>query len=171
MKTLYKNNNGSMVNFVQSCIPGILGWARAFSAKPNWTPVKVYANAGKQKQEILDDNRGKSGIYMWNNLLTDKIYIGSAQDIKRRLTFYYSTSSLKKETSMHISRALLKYGYSSFSLSILEYCSVENLIEREQFYIDLLEPGYNICKTAGSTLGKIHSEEARVKISSTKKRY
>jgi len=32
-----------------------------------------------------------------------------------------------------------------------------------------LEPEYNICKTAGSTLGKTHSEEAKGRISTTKK--
>lgn len=70
---------------------------------------------------------------------------------------------------MHINRALLKWGYSSFSLSILEYCSVDVLIQREQHYIDFLKPDYNICTTAGSTLGKLHSLEAKDKISKTKK--
>jgi group I intron endonuclease len=106
---------------------------------------------------------------MWTNLFTSQSYVGSAEDIKRRLNSYYSISYLKRESSMYICRALLKHGYSSFGLSILEYCSVENLIQREQYYIDTLEPEYNICKTAGSTLGKTHSEEAKGRISSTKK--
>jgi group I intron endonuclease len=70
---------------------------------------------------------------------------------------------------MYIHRALLKYGYSLFSLTILEYCSEENLIEREQYFIDTLKPDYNICTTAGSTLGKIHSDGAKEKISVSKK--
>lgn len=70
---------------------------------------------------------------------------------------------------MHINSALLLYGYASFSLSILEYCSEENLIQREQYYIDILQPGYNICKTAGSTLGKLHSDDAKERISNAKK--
>lgn len=165
MKTLYKNNNVSMGNLMQ----GLVGFSgnRAFST--NWTPVKVYANADLQKQEILEENKGKSGIYMWNNLLTGKIYVGSAQNIKRRLTSYYTISFLEQETSMYICRSLLKHGYSSFGLSILEYCSVENLVQREQYYIDTLKPGYNICKTAGSTLGKAHSEDTKGRISVSKK--
>jgi len=51
----------------------------------------------------------------------------------------------------------------------LEYCSVDNLIQREQYYLDTLKPEYNICTTAGSTLGKLHSLEAKDKISITKK--
>jgi group I intron endonuclease len=70
---------------------------------------------------------------------------------------------------MYINRALLKEGYSSFSLSILEYCSEEDLIQREQHFIDALQPEYNICTTAGSTLGKMHLDKTKDMISETKK--
>lgn len=132
-------------------------------------PVKVWDNPDLQKLEILYENSGKPGIYMWKNLDSGKIYIGSAKNIRTRLTAYYNINHLTRGSNMHINRALLKWGYSSFSLSILEYCSVENLIQREQYYLDTLKPEYNICTTAGSTLGKLHSEEAKEKISSTKK--
>jgi group I intron endonuclease len=66
---------------------------------------------------------------------------------------------------MPICSALLKYGYSSFKVYILEYCEKENLIQREQYYFDRLNPNYNICKTAGSTLGRKHSEETKEKLS------
>src|SRR4051794_20615442 len=65
---------------------------------------------------------------------------------------------------MAICNALLKYGYSKFSVEILEYCDSMDLIKREQYYIDLLKPEYNILKIAGSRLGSIHSEETRAKI-------
>lgn len=45
-----------------------------------------------------------------------------------------------------IYRALLKYSYSNFSLDILEYCELDVLIEREQYYINILKPEYNILK-------------------------
>jgi group I intron endonuclease len=70
---------------------------------------------------------------------------------------------------MLICLSLLKYGYPSFKLFILEYCDKEDLILREQYYFDLLEPKYNVCKTAGSTLGKMHTEEAKKKIGLYKK--
>jgi len=59
-----------------------------------------------------------------------------------------------------IGKALLKYGYSNFSLEILEYCDPSKCIEREQYYIDLFEPEYNIFKIAGSSLGLKHTDEA-----------
>lgn len=59
---------------------------------------------------------------------------------------------------MLINRALLKYGYSKFKLEILEYCEPAVAIEREQHYLDLLEPEYNILPKAGSRLGHKHTE-------------
>lgn len=70
---------------------------------------------------------------------------------------------------MPISRALLKYGYSKFKLEILEYCSPEDLIEREQYYLKSLEPYYNILKIAGSSLGYTHSQETKDKMAAAKK--
>lgn len=64
-----------------------------------------------------------------------------------------------------ISRALIKYGYSNFSLQILEYCDIADLTEREQYYLDKLNPKYNILKIAGSSLGHKLTEETKAKIS------
>jgi hypothetical protein len=70
---------------------------------------------------------------------------------------------------MAICRALLKYGYSGFSLEILEYCEPSEAISREQFFIDLLQPDYNILAIAGSSLGFKQSEETKAKISAANK--
>jgi NUMOD1 domain len=65
---------------------------------------------------------------------------------------------------MIISKALLKYGYSNFSLEILEYCSLNHLRSREQYYFDKLKPEYNILKTAGSLTGYKHNGITLVEI-------
>jgi group I intron endonuclease len=57
-----------------------------------------------------------------------------------------------------IYRAILKNGLSNFNLDILQYCELNMLTEREQYYIDLLNPEYNILKRAGSRLGHKASE-------------
>lgn len=67
-----------------------------------------------------------------------------------------------------IYRALFKNKYSKFSLNILEYCSPKKAIEREQYYLDLLNPKYNILKKAGSLLGFKHSLETLVKMKNRK---
>jgi group I intron endonuclease len=63
-----------------------------------------------------------------------------------------------------IYRALLRYGYSNFSLEIMEFCEASQAVVREQHYLDLLNPEYNILKIAGSSLGKKHSEETLAKL-------
>jgi group I intron endonuclease len=50
-----------------------------------------------------------------------------------------------------ICSSLLKYGYSEFSLEILEYCDPINIISREQYYLDNLKPEYNILTIARSS--------------------
>ena len=70
---------------------------------------------------------------------------------------------MKKGNSI-INNSLLKNGNSNFILEILEYCEPENAISREQHFLDLLKPKYNILPTAGSLLGSKHSEETKVKM-------
>jgi len=90
-----------------------------------FVPIKIYSNAKADKSKILKDNKNKSGIYMWKNLINDKQYIGSSINLSERLSSYYSTTymedTLKKGRS-RIYRALLKNGHYKFSLTILEYC-------------------------------------------------
>lgn len=62
---------------------------------------------------------------------------------------------------MRICRALLKHGYSNFSLEILEYCEPAKCIEREGFYLNMLKPEYNISQNPSSPfLGLNHSKES-----------
>jgi len=61
--------------------------------------------------------------------------------------------------------ALLSHDYENFTLDILEYCDGSILIEREQYYIDLLDPKYNILKAANSRIGSKHSVKTRALMS------
>jgi group I intron endonuclease len=45
---------------------------------------------------------------------------------------------------MPICKALIKFGYSNFSLEILEYCEPDVRFEKEKYYLKLLKPEYNI---------------------------
>jgi group I intron endonuclease len=60
---------------------------------------------------------------------------------------------------------LLKHGNDNFTLDILEYCELDILIEREQYYMDLLKPEYNILKAANSRIGSKHSLKTRALMS------
>lgn len=135
----------------------------------NISHIKLYENSLDMKKDILKDNENKSGIYMWTNKLTNDIYIGQSIDISKRLKNYFNLSYLKSKESLVISRALIKYGFSNFSLTILEYCEISDLLSREQHYFDKLNPKYNILKIAGSSLNYKHSEETKLKISKSLK--
>lgn len=138
----------------------------------NIKPAVIYTNSDTLKLQILKENKVKSGIYRWVNQETGESYVGSATNLYQRFQFYYSLLNIQEVLNRSKSRilnAILKYGYSKFSIEILEYCSPEKCIEREQYYIDLLNPEYNILKKAGSSFGHKHGEETRVKMSSVKR--
>ena len=148
-------------------------WAIILLFCPEWgtnsllclvTPVVVYKNSDLEKQKILKENKGKSGIYRWTNLVNGSTYIGSAIDLTNRFYSYYNLDHLAK-VKMVINRALKKYSHSNFSLEILEYCAKSDVIVREQYYFDLLNPEYNIFQVAGSSLGFKHSLETLEKLS------
>jgi len=84
--------------------------------------------------------------------------VGSGLNLFKRIGDYYKESELIRNPRP-IHAALLKYGHDNFQLEILEYCRADELIFREQFYLDLLCPEYNILKNAYSLLGYKHSEE------------
>jgi hypothetical protein len=83
--------------------------------------VVKYSNVGVDKLRILSESKGRSGIYMFTHISSGKRYIGSSLNLRRRFFEYYNTNRLTKGLSMRINRALLKYGYSAFSLEILAY--------------------------------------------------
>lgn len=65
---------------------------------------------------------------------------------------------------MLINKALIKYGYANFSLEIIEYCDRSDAILREQFYLDLFKPEYNLLKDTGLSLGYVITENTLAKI-------
>nr|YP_009722256.1 hypothetical protein [Morchella importuna]QGN66658.1 hypothetical protein [Morchella importuna] len=142
--------------------PGTPGWGSP-------APVKSYENASTMKKLIIKENENKSGIYRWTNKYTGDTYIGQSINLSARFIHYFNTSYLTSKKQLIISRALIKYGYSGFSLEILEFCEKSDLLEREQYYLDLLKPEYNILKIAGSSLGFKHSEDTKAKISKSLK--
>ena len=131
--------------------------------------VKIYEDAYDMRKNILKENKGKSGIYMLTNKLTNDIYIGQSADISKRFRNYFNLSYIKSKSSFIISRALIKYEYSNFSVTILEYCDKSDLNIREQYYFDKLNPQYNILKIAGSSKDFKRSEETKTKISKSLK--
>lgn len=104
----------------------------------------------------------KSGIY-WIVGPTGKAYIGSSQNIARRLGAHRAELRRGKHKNSQLQRAVNKYGIDTFEFSTIEHCAIERLIEREQFYINSFDFStlYNARPIAESNLGYKHRPEAR----------
>lgn len=128
--------------------------------------VKFYQDAKLDQDQILSENKGKSGIYLWYNRINGHFYVGQSKKLgdnrSGRLINYYKKSYLSssKRGDSLIRKALLKYGHENFCLIILEYCSIDLLDSREQHWINFLNPYYNILKFVKSSRGYKHTEAA-----------
>lgn len=126
--------------------------------------VKIYNNVLNDKFLILSEFNKQSGIYLLHNFVNGKQYVGSTINFKQRLSSYYNPSKLID--GRYISNSIMKYGHNNFTVLILELVEMSDhikndLLNREQYYIDLLKPVLNINPTAGSSLGFKHSNETK----------
>jgi len=111
--------------------------------------IHTYDNILLNKKTIFLDNSSKCGVYKWTNKQSKKIYIGCSINLSRRLKNYLSIGYISNENKTKKSKiyeSLIKEGYSSFKLDILEYCNPSVLTLREKYYLNLLNPEYNILK-------------------------
>jgi len=99
-------------------------------------PVKLYSNINIQKQDILNDNKSKLGIYWIINKVNGKFYIGSAVNLNRRLNEHFQGD----KSNIILQKAFKKYSLENFSIEILEYCDQvkEILLERELYYLGII---------------------------------
>ena len=71
------------------------------------TPEIYYLNADKDKEEIYNENKKKSEVYCWTNLTNGRSYVGSSENLSKRISWYYSFNRINKLASKSlISRAL-----------------------------------------------------------------
>lgn len=113
----------------------------------------------------------QSGIYKITNIINNKFYIGSAINFYHREKVHFSYLKKNNHPNQHLQNAYNFYGKGKLFFEIIEYIepNKEKLIEREQYYIDLLKPEYNILKNAYNNLGYKHTDETRKKMSKSSK--
>lgn len=107
----------------------------------------------------------KSGVYIITNCVDDRVYIGSAVNLMMRKAAHFSSLRKNKHANCHLQNFYNKYGDKSLTFSVLERRDVCMLIKREQFYFGKYKNKFNIAVLAGSTLGRVCSEETKLKIS------
>lgn len=104
----------------------------------------------------------KIGVYKitFNNY--DKFYIGSSVDLTRRKATHKSKLLSNSHCNKKLQNVFNKHGM--FTFEVIENCSRDNLIEREQFFLDSLKPELNILDEAYNSIGFRHSEETKSKL-------
>ena len=111
-----------------------------------------------------------TGIYKILNKVNGKFYIGSAVDIENRWRRHKHDLNKNNHHNIYLQKAWNKYWNVSFEFTIIEACDKENLLIREQFWLDWAKPEYNLSPTAGNSLGVKHSEQSRKRMSEAKKK-
>lgn len=117
-------------------------------------------------------------VYKITNKENGKFYIGSTCNYKRRMHEHFGELKRNVHHSKELQQDFNIFGSDSFYVEVLEEC--ENTREREQYYIDLLNPvdnGYNVSRSAYTNsvphpkygienpfYGKHHSEETKEKL-------
>jgi group I intron endonuclease len=121
-----------------------------------------------KRNNIKKDLEGFSGIYLWLNINNNKYYIGSADNLYRRISNYFQPVYLKRSYPIYL--AINKYGLNNFKLIILDILgktievSRNVRLKKEDYYLSLLLPEYNILDKGSSYLNYKHSLEVRMKI-------
>ena len=108
-----------------------------------------------------------SGIYCIINIKNSKKYIGSSKNIRQRLWVHRAELRHNKHENSHLQNAWNKYGEHNFDYYILEKCEESLLLEKEQLYIDTINPEYNMNK---ETQRPPCTKESRIKQSNTRKK-
>lgn len=106
------------------------------------------------------------GIYKITNKNNGKIYIGQSNDCERRLKEHCYPSRCNVKSPLNIDQAIQDEGKENFIFEILEECNLQNLNEKESYWIAYYqsnsEKGYN--NNSGGSQASIGEENGNAKI-------
>lgn len=158
-------------SYLLPCFPhGLVVGPHLLPKLLNTEAVRVYM-PNIDRNLIGVQNRKRTVIYQWMNLINGKIYVGSAWNGSVRLLSYWTPSVLNRNLSIY--NNLNKYGHNNFMLIILEdlgstgSVTKNYMLNREQFYLNILFSKYPECRlnnspTAGNILGFKHTDKFKL---------
>jgi predicted GIY-YIG superfamily endonuclease len=143
------------------------------SPSSNLPPVSILTINNLNNEDCVKSSirllKGKGGIYSFINTVNHHKYIGSAKDLYLRLNEHLEG----KKSNSALQKAFTKYGLNKFKFCIYEYFTYESKIISQKALTDLetsyinkfnFDTLYNFKATATSSLGYIHTKEARLKM-------
>lgn len=112
----------------------------------------------------------QSSIYKILNRTNNKFYLGSAVNFKKRWWVHLCRLRQGRHDNKHLQAAYNQYGEDAFEFIIIEICPKEELLKREQVWLNWTkcfnrEIGYNACTVAGSSIGYKHTPEIKAAMS------
>lgn len=105
------------------------------------------------------------GIYFIINKLNGKRYVGSTKDFKSRCRLHWWHLRKGEHHSAYLQNAWFKYGEGVFDFIILETMddvSKQSLLDREDYYLKLLNPEYNMSPTSAVPLSSKEGLKRRI---------
>ena len=126
-----------------------------------------------------EEDKYNAGIYkIFHETCPTRLYVGSTVKRTRFSGFvprwcrHYNDLLKNNHCNKKLQRVVNKYGIAGLRFEILEAVSDNTqIIMKEQYWIDFLKPYYNICKKAGSSLGRKTSLKNIVKMSRSVEQY
>ena len=122
----------------------------------------------KRNEENKNENYN-GGIYCITNIDNNKRYVGQTYDLKFRWMRHKSDLRGNRHHNKHLQAAWNKYGEENFVFDELEHCPIEQLDEREIYWIEYFDSqnqefGYNLADGGLGCRGYKHTEEEIVKM-------
>ncbi len=113
--------------------------------------------------------KGKPGVYIIQNIINHKSYIGASNDTYKRICDHKMWLRKNNHDNIHLQAAYNKYGEENFTFEILEDWDIEYIYSMENYWCNLLNThdrrfGYNILPT-GPNKNSTHSKETRERMS------
>lgn len=103
-----------------------------------------------------------SGIYKITNIINNKIYIGSSNNVYKRKREHFSSLKNGTHCNIHLQRAYNFYGKNNFIFEVIEVCDEANLLKTEQNYLDkYFDNGIN-CYNENPVANKPPSQKGKV---------
>lgn len=116
--------------------------------------------------------QSEGGIYVIVNTITKDFYIGSTKNFTQRKIRHFQKLRDNAHPNKFMQRSYNKYGEDAFSMYILERVEdlrTENLLSREQDWIDRLVPTFNHKKIVTDNFGEYQDQNRNAELKEAKK--
>ena len=90
-----------------------------------------------------------SAVYKITNTVTGDFYIGSSKNVKRRWGEHKKPSTWKRFPNSQLYQDMQKFGVDNFAFEVIEEVEESFLKEKEQKFIETLNPIYNNNRAKG----------------------